>query len=125
MSAARVAAACGAVLFLCLAIWRLRSGRPARAALGAGVAALLAVYAGGGTFALPDGERAVEDAAEALGGWTYPFVALMAFVAVFYNVYADREGLEPEHQFYVYLAFGIGIARRLTVRCAGRLSLIG
>jgi membrane protein DedA with SNARE-associated domain len=80
MSAARIVAACGAVLLLCLAIWRLRSGRPARAALGGTLALLLALYAGGAGVALPDGERAVADAAESLGAWTYPFVALMAFL---------------------------------------------
>jgi undecaprenyl-diphosphatase len=80
VSAARIVAAVGAVAFLCLAIWRLRTGRRARAALGGTAALLLALYAGGGGLALPAGDRAVEDAGEALGGWTYPFVALMAFL---------------------------------------------
>jgi membrane protein DedA with SNARE-associated domain len=80
MSTAQVAAACGSVLFLCLAIWRLRTGRVARAALGGTLAVVLALYAGGAGAALPDGEQAVADAAEALGAWTYPFVAVMAFL---------------------------------------------
>jgi membrane protein DedA with SNARE-associated domain len=80
MSAAQIVAACGAVLFLCLAVWRLRTGRLARAALGGTVALLLALYAGGAGVGLPDGDRAVANAAETLGAWTYPFVALMAFL---------------------------------------------
>lgn len=80
MSAPRIVAAVGAVALLCLAVWRLRSGRRARAALGGTGALLLALYAGGGTLAVPDGERAVQDAGDALGGWTYLFVALMAFL---------------------------------------------
>ena len=80
MSTARVVAAVGSVVFLCLAVWRLRSGRRRRAALGAGLAVVLAVYAGGGASVLPAGDKAVEDAADALGDWTYPVVALMAFL---------------------------------------------
>ena len=40
----------------------------------------LAVYAGGGASALPAGDQAVKDAADALGAWTYPLVAVMAFL---------------------------------------------
>jgi membrane protein DedA with SNARE-associated domain len=78
VSPLRIAAAVGAVVFLCLAVWRLKSGRPGRAALGAGVAVLLAVFAGRGI--VPAGDTVVEDAGEALGGWTYPLVGLMAFL---------------------------------------------
>ena len=80
MSAARiVAAACAAVL-VCLAAYRLRSGRPGRAALGLLLAALLALYASDQTAALPSGEGAVTEAGDVLGGWTYPFMAAMAFL---------------------------------------------
>jgi membrane protein DedA with SNARE-associated domain len=80
MSAGRVVAAAAAVGFVGLATWRLRTGRPARAALGLGVALLLSLYAAGERIALPAGDNAVEDAADALGAWTYPFVAGMAFL---------------------------------------------
>ena len=80
MSAARIVAAVASVLFLCLAVWRLSSGRRGRAALAGGLAVVLALYAGGGAAVLPAGDQAVEDAADALGAWTYPFVAVMAFL---------------------------------------------
>lgn len=69
-----------AVAFLVLATWRLRQGRPARAALGLSVAVVLAAYASGALPDLPDGQNAVEDAGDALGPWAYPFAALMAFL---------------------------------------------
>ena len=47
-------------LLVCLAAYRVRSGRPGRAALGLLLAALLALYASDQTAALPDGERAVD-----------------------------------------------------------------
>jgi membrane protein DedA with SNARE-associated domain len=80
MSIARVVAAVASVVLLCLAVWRLKTGRRGRAALGAGAALVLALYAGGGGLALPEGDTAVEDAGDALGAWTYPFVGLMAFL---------------------------------------------
>jgi len=80
VSAARLAAAAGAAAFLCLAAYRIRTGHTGRAALGIFAAALLALYAADATAALPDGEDAVKDAGDALGGWTYPFMAGMAFL---------------------------------------------
>jgi membrane protein DedA with SNARE-associated domain len=80
MNAPRLVAAVLAAGLLGLAVWRLRTGRRARAALGGSAAALLALYAGGAPLSLPDGEAAIEDAADALDGWTYPFVAAMAFL---------------------------------------------
>lgn len=78
MSPLRIAAAVAAVVFLCLAVWRLKTGRRGRAALAGGTAFLLGVFAGRGI--LPAGDTAVEDAGAALGDWTYPFVGLMAFL---------------------------------------------
>ena len=80
MSATRFAAAGAAAALVCLAAYRVRSGRPGRAALGLLLAALLALYASDQTAALPDGEQAVANAGDALGGWTYPFMAAMAFL---------------------------------------------
>lgn len=80
MSAPRIVAATAAVALLGLAAYRLRSGRRGRAALGLLAAAALALYAADGTAALPDGEGAVEDLGDALGSWTYPFMAAMAFL---------------------------------------------
>ena len=80
MTAARIVAAVAAAGFVVLAAWRLRTGRRARAALGLTVALLLSLYAAGESIALPDGEAAVEDAADALGGWAYPVMAGMAFL---------------------------------------------
>jgi undecaprenyl-diphosphatase len=75
----RIAAACGAVLLVGVAIWRLRQGRRRRALLALAGAVLLVVFAGGGGIGLPDGERAVDRAADALDGWIYPFAVAMAF----------------------------------------------
>lgn len=75
----RIAAACGAVLLVGISIWRLRQGRRRRALLALAGAVLLVVFAGGGGIGLPDGERAVDRAADALDGWIYPFAIAMAF----------------------------------------------
>jgi membrane protein DedA with SNARE-associated domain len=75
----RIAAACGAVLLVGVAIWRLSQGRRKRAALALTGAVLLVVFAGGGGIGLPDGESAVDRAADALDGWIYPFAIAMAF----------------------------------------------
>lgn len=80
MNAGGVIASVAAVAFLVLATWRVRQGRPARAALGFSLAVLLAAYASGALPDLPDGQNAVEDAGDALGAWAYPFAALMAFL---------------------------------------------
>jgi membrane protein DedA with SNARE-associated domain len=63
-----------------LASWRLRTGRPARAALGLLVAAVLAMIAADQMVALPDGEEAVSEFGSTFGAWTYPFMAVMAFL---------------------------------------------
>jgi membrane protein DedA with SNARE-associated domain len=80
MSATRIAAACAAIALVALATHRIRTGRGGRAALGLLAATLLILYAADATAALPDGEGAVEDAGDALGAWTYPFMGAMAFL---------------------------------------------
>ena len=80
MSAARIAAGAGALALTLLAAHRLRTGRNGRAALGLLAAGLLTLYAADATTALPEGEGAVEDAGDALGAWTYPFMGAMAFL---------------------------------------------
>jgi membrane protein DedA with SNARE-associated domain len=42
-------------------------------------AALLVVFVAGGGIGMPDGEKAVDSAADALDGWVYPFAIGMAF----------------------------------------------
>lgn len=79
MSPLRIVAACGAVALAGAAVWRIRQGRRRRAALAVAGAALLTLYAGGGSVWMPDGEGAVEAAADGLGGWLYPFAIAMAF----------------------------------------------
>jgi membrane protein DedA with SNARE-associated domain len=80
VSAARVAAGAGAGGLVCLATWRIRTGRHGRAALGLLGAAILGMIAADQMVALPDGEEAVSDFGETFGGWTYPFMAAMAFL---------------------------------------------
>jgi membrane protein DedA with SNARE-associated domain len=80
VSAARIAAAVCALALTCLAAYRIRTGRHGRAAVGLSAAALLTLFAADATSALPDGENAVQDAGDALGDWTYPFMAAMAFL---------------------------------------------
>jgi membrane protein DedA with SNARE-associated domain len=80
LSTPRLAAAIGAVGLLGLAAWRLRSGRPGRAALGLLGAAILGMIAADQMVPLPDGEEAVSDFGATFGGWAYPFMAAMAFL---------------------------------------------
>lgn len=79
MSAPQIVAIAGAGALLVVAAWRLRQGRRKRATLATSGALLLIVFASGGGIGLPDGERAVDRAADALGGWIYPFAFAMAF----------------------------------------------
>lgn len=80
MSAGQVVAGAGAVALGGIATWRLRTGRRGRAALALLGATILAVVALDLGAALPDGESAVQDAGETLGGWAYPLMAAMAFL---------------------------------------------
>jgi membrane-associated protein len=80
VSAGRIVAAVAAVLLVCLAVWRLRTGRRGRAALALSLAAVLTFVASGQGGGLPGGDDAVDDLADALGGWILPFAALMAFL---------------------------------------------
>ena len=75
----KIVAACGAVLLAAAAVWRLRQGRRRRAALALAGCVLLIVFAAGGGLGMPNGERAVDSAADALGEWVYPFAIAMAF----------------------------------------------
>jgi membrane protein DedA with SNARE-associated domain len=79
VSAMRIVALCGAALLVAVAVWRVRQGRRRRALLALSGALLLVVFASGGGIGLPDGERAVDRAADALEGWIYPFAVAMAF----------------------------------------------
>jgi membrane protein DedA with SNARE-associated domain len=80
VSGVRIAAAAGALVLVCLATWRFRTGRHRRGALGLLGAVLLLLVAVDAGAALPSGEEGVEDAGDALGGWTYPFMGAMAFL---------------------------------------------
>lgn len=75
----KIAAGCGAALLVGVSVWRLRQGRPRRALLALSGAVLLVVFAAGGGIGMPDGEGAVDSAADALDGWIYPFAVGMAF----------------------------------------------
>jgi membrane protein DedA with SNARE-associated domain len=79
MTATDVIAFCGAGALVGVAVWRVRQGRNRRALLALTGAVLLIVFAAGGGVGLPDGERAVDRAADALDGWIYPFAIGMAF----------------------------------------------
>ena len=75
----KIAAAFGAVLLVGVSVWRLREGRRRRALLALSGAVLLIVFAAGGGIGMPDGEKAVDRAADALDGWIYAFAVVMAF----------------------------------------------
>lgn len=75
----RAVALVGAALLVGVSVWRFRQGRPRRGLLAIGGAVLLVVFAASGGIGLPDGERAVDRAADALDGWIYPFAVGMAF----------------------------------------------
>ncbi len=79
VSALDVVALCGAAALLGASVWRLRQGRRRRALLALAGAVLLIVFAAGGGIGMPDGEKAVDSAADALDGWVYPFAVGMAF----------------------------------------------
>ena len=79
MSTLSVIGLVAAVALVAVAIWRLRQGRYRRALLALGGALLLLVFVVGDGIGMPDGEGAVDSAADALGGWIYPFAVVMAF----------------------------------------------
>lgn len=80
MSGVRIAAAVGAALLTALAVWRFRTGRPKRGVAASTGAVLLVVLAAGGGIGVPSGNDAIDRAADALGGWLYPFAIAMAFL---------------------------------------------
>lgn len=79
MTAGSIVALVAAAILVCISVWRLRQGRGRRAALALGGAVLVVVFGVGDGIGIPDGERAVEGAADALEGWLYPFAIVMAF----------------------------------------------
>jgi membrane protein DedA with SNARE-associated domain len=79
MSTMGVVALCGAAALLAASVWRLRQGRRRRALLAFSGAVLLIAFAASGGLGMPDGEGAVDSAADALDGWIYPFAVGMAF----------------------------------------------
>lgn len=79
MSAMALVALCGAALLVGVSVWRLRQGRRGRALLALTGALILVLFAASGGIGMPDGEGAVESAADALEGWIYPFAIGMAF----------------------------------------------
>ena len=79
MNAVDIIALCMAAALVAASLWRLRQGRRRRALLALTGAVLLIVFSAGGGIGLPDGERAVDRAADGLDGWIYPFAIGMAF----------------------------------------------
>ena len=78
MSPTDLIALCVAAGLIAISVWRLRQGRRRRALLALSGAVLLLVFTAGGGIGMPDGERAVDRAADALDGWIYPFAVGMA-----------------------------------------------
>ena len=80
MSTLEITAAVAAVLVAAYVVWRWRKLSLERRALGVVVVLALGVYASGVLSTLPDPKTVIEDIAEALGAWTYAFVAVAAFL---------------------------------------------
>ena len=66
-----------------LVVFRVRQRNWPRAALGTALVLLLAALAANGVPQLPNARDAVEDAADSLGLWLYPFIAVVAFLESF------------------------------------------
>jgi membrane-associated protein len=66
-----------------LVVYRVTQRNWPRAALGAGVALVLAAYAADVLPEMPDAREGVEDTADSLGLWLYPFIAGVAFLESF------------------------------------------
>lgn len=80
MSGVRIGAAIGAALLVGVSIWRFRTGRAKRGVLAGSGALLLVIFAASGGIGVPSGDDAIDRAADALGGWLYPFAIAMAFL---------------------------------------------
>ena len=80
---AQVGAAVLAAVFSLLAVYRVRQRNWPRAGLGAALALILAAYAAGVLPEPPDGRETVENTADSLGLWLYPFIAGVAFLESF------------------------------------------
>jgi membrane protein DedA with SNARE-associated domain len=72
-----------AAVFVLLAAHRVRQRNWPRAALGASIALILASYAAGVVPEPPDARESVEDSADSLGLWLYPFIAGVAILESF------------------------------------------
>jgi membrane protein DedA with SNARE-associated domain len=83
MAVAEIGAGALAAMLSVLAVYRIRQRNWMRAALGASIAAVLLVYATGALPTPDDAREAVEDAADSLGLWIYPFIAGVALLESF------------------------------------------
>jgi membrane-associated protein len=81
--AAQVAAGILAAALSFLVVLRLRQRNWPRAALGLALVLILAAYAADAVPELPDAREGVEDTADSLGLWLYPFIAGVAFLESF------------------------------------------
>lgn len=81
--AAQVAAGILAAALLVLVAHRVRQRSWPRAALGLTLALILAAFAAGVVPEPPDARESIEDAADSLGLWLYPFIAGVAFLESF------------------------------------------
>jgi membrane-associated protein len=80
---AHLGAAVLAAVFSLLAIHRVRQRNWPRAGLSTSLALILAAYAAGVLPEAPDARETVEDTADSLGLWLYPFIAGVAFLESF------------------------------------------
>jgi membrane protein DedA with SNARE-associated domain/membrane-associated phospholipid phosphatase len=80
MSPGQIVAALAAVLLLAGAVWKRKRLGLERTAIGIVAAVGLGVYASGVLSELPNVEHLIEDAAKALGKWTYLLVGTLAFL---------------------------------------------
>jgi membrane protein DedA with SNARE-associated domain len=81
--ASQIGAGVLAAMLALLVAYRVRQRNWPRAALGASVALVLTAYAADLVPTPPDVQEAVEDSADSLGLWLYPFIAGVAFLESF------------------------------------------
>jgi membrane protein DedA with SNARE-associated domain len=81
--ATEIAAGALALALYVLVVYRVRQRNWPRAALGASIALFLTAYAFDALPEPPNARGAVEDAADSLGLWLYPFIAGVAFLESF------------------------------------------
>ncbi len=83
MAAAEIGAGALAALLSMLAVYRVRQRNWPRAALGVTIAVFLVAYASGVLPTPSEALAAIEDAADSLGLWIYPFIAGVAILESF------------------------------------------